>query len=169
MIDLTDLCAHRAEGERLAFAYYLRRGCIPLELKQILLRLELLEEAFKANPDWQNQPRVPAGQPEGGQWVGPGGVPARPRTPEEDLLLRDPPLQPAIAPWEIVFPLAPIRSVLGFLAARVAGRTYPYAWARFYGSRPRQDGRKANSSISGYKYHSHWHKIAFIWWCIYDI
>lgn len=32
-----------------------------------------LAEAFRYNPDWASQPRIPAGNPDGGQWVDEGG------------------------------------------------------------------------------------------------
>lgn len=57
----------------------MRRAAIDLHLElamdrfERLLREQSLERRY--NPDWRNQPRVPRGDPDGGQWTrGPGGV-----------------------------------------------------------------------------------------------
>lgn len=56
------------EAQSLAFSYYLRKGRVPQRLKQIIAITSSPELFFKMNfnPD---QPRVPAGSPEGGQWT----------------------------------------------------------------------------------------------------
>jgi hypothetical protein len=57
----------------------MRRAAIDLCLERAMDRFERLlrEQSLQRryNPDWRTQPRVPRGDPDGGQWTrGPGGV-----------------------------------------------------------------------------------------------
>jgi len=86
----------------LAFSYYLRRGFVPKELKNILNTTNSLNALIKYNPNWQNQPRVPAGNPNGGQW-----------TDGNNPLINDPPLEP-------VYPVEALIGGITALSARGA-------------------------------------------------
>jgi lysozyme len=57
-------------ARRVAFAHYLRKGFVPPELVATLKATESYAELQKYSPD---QPRVPAGNPDGGQWTSGGG------------------------------------------------------------------------------------------------
>lgn len=84
------------EAERLAFAYYLRKGRVPPRITEILNATaspEAFDEYCRFNPD---QPRAPAGTPEGGQWIDAGG---------EDDEIDDPPLRP-VYPVETLLTLS---------------------------------------------------------------
>jgi hypothetical protein len=48
-----------------AFSWYLRKGFVPSHLKEIIKAMTSLQSLRKYSPD---QPRVPAGCPEGGEW-----------------------------------------------------------------------------------------------------
>jgi len=67
------------EAQRLAFAWYLRRGRVPARIKVILEATASRETFAKYSAD---QPRVPAGHPDGGQWTdgGGGGANRKPQT-----------------------------------------------------------------------------------------
>lgn len=52
-----------ARAHKTAFRYYIRKGFIPQELQNILCATQSVETLLKYGPD---QPRVPAGSPDGG-------------------------------------------------------------------------------------------------------
>ena len=64
---------------------------------QALAKLAEVAELEKGGTAWQDEPRVPAGQPDGGQWTtgeGAGGattVPARPAAPDSPRVSAPPP------------------------------------------------------------------------------
>jgi len=73
-------------------------------LTEILEATASVEAFHKYNPDWQNQPRVPAGQPHGGQWTdgdGGGGDAGGGPKPEDEI--DDPPLEP-VYPELLILP-----------------------------------------------------------------
>ncbi len=63
----------RQDAEYCAFVHYIRKGRAPRELADVVGLARAIEEYFKYNPNWQDQPRVPAGNPDGGQWTDGGG------------------------------------------------------------------------------------------------
>lgn len=70
---LTQTMHLNMQAQRAAFAAYLRRGTVPPPLIKLIDVTHALGVFLKANPDWQSQPRVPAGDPNGGQWTNGGG------------------------------------------------------------------------------------------------
>jgi hypothetical protein len=63
------------EAHEVAFSYYIRKGFVPprlLEVMEVTSSVKaFIDYTFKFNPD---QPRIPAGNPDGGQWTsGDGG------------------------------------------------------------------------------------------------
>lgn len=101
---LTELQELQQKAERLAFNSYLRTGLVPKNLSLLIYQSKHLTLALRANPDWQNQPRVPMGQPNGGQWTEDGANAPHPDPELERLLRIDPPIQPVY----------PIEEVLSF-------------------------------------------------------
>lgn len=91
---LAELHELQRKAERLAFNSYLRTGRVPEDLAQLIFESKQLLLTVRANPDWQNQPRVPAGQPDGGQWTEDGGNDPIPDPELERLLRVDPPIEP---------------------------------------------------------------------------
>jgi hypothetical protein len=91
---LTELHELQRKAERLAFNSYLRTGHVPEELSQLIYESKQLALIVRANPHWQNQPRIPAGQPDGGQWTEDGTSAPHPDPELERLLQVDPPIQP---------------------------------------------------------------------------
>ena len=85
--------AHKAV-QLVAFRWYLRKGFVPPYVTEVLEATRSLEAFEKANPNWPTQPRVPVGQPNGGQWTDGGGSAVetevtpniRPVYPEEFIL-----------------------------------------------------------------------------------
>ena len=113
---------HR-EAKRLAFAFYLRKGRVPPRIIEILHATaspEAFDDYCKFSPD---QPRAPAGMPEGGQWIDAGGGGA------DDI--NDPPLKP-------VYPVETLLSLsFGSVAVRTARRAIALArisWGLYRGS-----------------------------------
>lgn len=115
---------HR-KAQRVATAYFLRYGRIPVEVKEVLAATESLEGLRKYDPD---QLRVPAGRPGGGRWTDGGDWfdPAHPPGYVDFLAPDDKPLEQVyiveavalLAVWEAV---AAARIVAG-LAAPVLAR-----------------------------------------------
>ena len=66
------LAALHDKAARLAFRHYLRSGRVPQQVKDVLAATESLAAVWKYDP---NQPRVPAGNPAGGQWFNPAHPP----------------------------------------------------------------------------------------------
>jgi hypothetical protein len=58
--------AHEGTGAVLRLKYVIAAN-------HILLAGSRLQYALKYNPNWEQQPRVPAGGPDGGQWTDGGG------------------------------------------------------------------------------------------------
>lgn len=56
-------------AQQLALSFYLRKGFVPQDVNEILKATSSLEVLEKYSP---NQPRVPAGNPDGGQWTSGG-------------------------------------------------------------------------------------------------
>lgn len=83
---------HR-NAHNLAFACYIRKGFVPSPLPEIVEATTSLKAFLKYSPD---QPRVPAGNPGGGEWTsGDGGdgasdnnaeASSAPVTPNKDIL-----------------------------------------------------------------------------------
>jgi len=87
----------RRQADHLAAVCYLRWGFVPRQVRDVVDALEALQ---KYRPD---QPRVPAGNPEGGQWTDGGGS-TRPWRVED---IYDPPLIPVYPLEMLVIPLLP--------------------------------------------------------------
>lgn len=86
------------KAQNVAFSWYIRKGFVPPLLTEILAATMSLDTFRKYNPDWPNQPRVPAGHPgQGGRWTdGNGG-----NSPEDEVY--DPPLEP-VYPELLILP-----------------------------------------------------------------
>jgi len=104
----TSLAVVQRKADCLAMVCYLRWGFVPRQVCDVVDALDALQ---KYRPD---QPRVPAGNPEGGQWTDGDGS-TRPRRVDE---IYDPPPEPTVAPWDIILPLSIVRNVFGFIARR---------------------------------------------------
>jgi hypothetical protein len=89
------------DADNLAFSWYIRKGYVPPALKKILDATASMDAFLKYNPQ---QPRVPAGNPEGGQWAGGSGG-----SSVDDI--DDPPLEP-------VYPVEYLVAGLARLTAR---------------------------------------------------
>jgi hypothetical protein len=68
---------HR-KAQSLAQTWVQNRGYIPRILQDILLASSSLEALGKTNLHWLNEPRVPAGTPDGGRWTTIGSTPTNP-------------------------------------------------------------------------------------------
>jgi lysozyme len=76
---LENYAALKNTAELLSFKCYIRTGKVPQEVRCILQELQQFAEEMKYDP---NQPRVPAGSSDGGQWTSGGeGTSVRPSTP----------------------------------------------------------------------------------------
>lgn len=91
------LLARKKRAQHVATLWYYRKGYIPNELLIVLQEIDLLISTQKTNASWQDQPRVPAGNPDGGQWVSEGGGSAG----VLDVQIDDPPLKP-VYPVELL-------------------------------------------------------------------
>ena len=111
-------------------------ACIEFQVSLLQLRFILDDWAEKGNPDWPGQPRVPAGQPTGGQWT------------TEDMLRIDPPAEPVyflenlIGGWSILSArevLFAVREVLGIgnvLRQTIRIRRAAHAIEEYLGGKP---------------------------------
>lgn len=111
------LAVRHQAAQELARAYYFQRGYVPLAVQEMLQATSSLAAFKKYNPD---QPRAPAGSPNGGQWVGDGGIGSggvvpRPRTIDE---INDPPLIP-VYPVEFVLQGLTVRSAASLVRAMI--------------------------------------------------
>jgi hypothetical protein len=79
----------KRQAERLAFNDYIRRGRVSQEVQEILHGLQQFWEDVKYDP---NQPRVPAGSSDGGQWTSGEGNSTE-ITPLGQI--NDPPIKPS--------------------------------------------------------------------------
>jgi len=116
------------EARLLSCAHFLKEGSVPPKLQKIVLATRSLEELLKYNPNWQNQPRLPAGDPGGGQWTdgggGSGGSPKKPKQPKNPSVddIYDPPLEP-VYPELLILPFLRIgRIILAFRRFIESGR-----------------------------------------------
>lgn len=107
-----------------AFSLYLRKGKVPPEVVALVNATSSWDALEKYNPTWQNQPRVPAGDPNGGQWTDGGGgggtqpeeTPVKPWPPAGIEDIDDPPLEPVYPVETLIFGLTAL-SARGALAA----------------------------------------------------
>ncbi len=86
---LENYAALKNTAELLSFKCYIRTGKVPQEVRYILQELQQFGEEMKYDP---NQPRVPAGSPDGGQWTSGEGNSTE-ITPLGQI--NDPPIKPS--------------------------------------------------------------------------
>lgn len=90
------------------------QGYVPSWIKYIACETAI-PLAIKYSPD---QPRVPAGRPDGGQWTADSGG-----EEQDEGVISDPPLEPVLAPWEFLIPGVFAQTFFRLAITKIPGRS----------------------------------------------